>query len=124
MAAYWPGPTTPPGTASGEGDALNQEVLVALIAVVPTTLAVTLGFLASRRSTHQSVAVPLIQALRQLDAKTDRIDSEVRRRLDRLDDGLGRVATGQTDIRERIARLEGQSSAPRERLWAPRSGAL
>lgn len=103
---------------------MSQEVLVALIAVVPTTLAVILGFLASRRSTHQSVAVPLIQALRQLDAKTDRIDSEVKRRLDRLDDGLGRVATGQTDIRERIARLEGQSSIPRERLWAPRSGAL
>jgi hypothetical protein len=88
------------------------------------TVAVILGFLASRRSTYHSVAVPLIQALRQLDAKTDRIDSEVRRRLDRLDEGLGRVATGQTDIRERIARLEGQSSTHRERLWAPRSGAL
>ena len=48
-----------------------------------------------------------------MDAKTDRIDSEVRRRLDRLDDELGRVATGETDIRERIARRRRLARKPR-----------
>lgn len=103
---------------------MNEDILIALIAVVPTTLAVILGYLASRRSTRQLVTLPLIQALRRLDAKIERVDVDLKSRLDRLAEGLGGVAASQADVRERVARLEGEQTGGRERLWVPPDEAL
>lgn len=87
---------------------MNENVLVALIMAIPPTLAVVLGFLASRRSVQRSVGTPLIRAMGYLDAKIDRLAA-----------GQAELREGQAEVRERLARLEGEMGAQRRRLWAP-----
>lgn len=88
---------------------MSEQVLTALIAAAPPTIAAVLGYLASRRSLRRSVgtspSLPLAKVIERVDAKVDRVDSKV-----------DRVIDGQARIRERLARLEGERD---RRLWSP-----
>ncbi len=80
---------------------MSTELLVALVTVVPTTLAVIVGFLVNLRSVRQEVAAPLRESIQ------------------RLDDKVGRLADGLTEIRERLAHLEGGVGGHRRESWVP-----
>lgn len=72
---------------------MNDVIVVAAIAAGPPTLAAVLGYLANSRSLRRTVGepqgVPLTTIVERLDAKIDKL------------------AEGQTEVRERLARLEG-----------------
>jgi hypothetical protein len=80
---------------------MNMDLLVALVTVVPTTLAVVVGFLVNLRSVRYEVAAPLRESIRRLDDKVDRL------------------ADGLTEIRERLAHLEGSLGGQGRELWVP-----
>lgn len=86
---------------------MSSEIAIAVIAAVPPTLAAILGFLANRRSLRRSVGsnpgVPLASVMQRTETKIDRIDAKV-----------DRLAEGQAQVRERLARLEGESERS---LW-------
>lgn len=88
---------------------MSQEVITALIVATPPTIAAVLGYLANKRSLRRSVGtplrLPLANVIQRVDVKIDRVDSKV-----------DRVIEGQADIRERLARLEGERGP---RLWSP-----
>jgi hypothetical protein len=88
---------------------VSEALTVALIAAVPPSAAAVLGYLANRRSLRRSVGVrpgiPLSRVLERVETKVDRIE-----------DKLDRLAEGQTAVRERLARLEGEGDEP---LWRP-----
>lgn len=88
---------------------MSTEVVVTIIASIPPTLAAVLGYVVNRRSLRRSVGgpaeTPLPDAIRSIDVKVDG-----------LGDKVDRLAEGQIDIRERLARLEGESES---RLWSP-----
>ena len=92
---------------------MREQVLTALIAATPPTVAAILGYLANRRSLRRSVGtrpgLPLAKVIERLDTKVDRVDSKV-----------DRVIDGQAQMRERLARIEGERE---RRLWAPEEGA-
>lgn len=77
---------------------MSDAIVVAAIAAGPPTLAALLGYLANNRSLRRTVGepqgVPLITIVERLDTKVDKL------------------AGGQTAIRERIARLEGERRVP------------
>jgi hypothetical protein len=79
----------------------SEAVTVALIAAAPPSAAALLGYLANRRSLRRSVGVrpgiPLSRVLERVETKVDRID-----------DKIDRLAEGQTAVRERVARMEGE----------------
>jgi prefoldin subunit 5 len=54
------------------------------------------------------VAAPLIRAVSYLHAKIDRLAA-----------GQAELREGQSEVRERLARLEGEKAAEKPRLWAP-----
>lgn len=87
---------------------MSPDVVIAVIMALPPTLAVILGFLASRRSVQRSVGTPLIRAMGYLDAKMDRLAA-----------GQAELREGQAEVRERLARLEGEMGTQRRTLWAP-----
>lgn len=80
---------------------MSADLLVALVTVVPTTLAVIVGFLVNLRSIRQEVASPLRQSIQRLD---DKVDS---------------LAGGLTEIRERLAHLKGEVGGQRSEIWMP-----
>jgi hypothetical protein len=84
-----------------------NEVLVALIAATPPTIAAIFGYLANRRALQRSVGttpgVPLTKLLK-------RHESRFERRFDRLDAKLDQLVDQQARIRERIARLEAEGT--------------
>ncbi len=88
---------------------MSEEVITALIAATPPTIAAVLGYLATKRSLRRSVGtspgLPLAKVIERVDVKVDRVDSKV-----------DRVIDGQAQIRERLARLEGDLA---RRLWSP-----
>lgn len=88
---------------------MTSEIVIAMIAAIPPTLAVILGFLANRRSLRRSIGgstgVPLVSVIRGMDSKVERIESKV-----------DRLGEGQADVRERLAHLEGERQ---RRLWSP-----
>lgn len=88
---------------------MTSEVVIAMIAAIPPTLAAILGFLANRRSLRRSVGVstgvPLAAVIRSVDTKVERIEAKV-----------DRLGEGQADVRERLAHLEGERQ---RRLWSP-----
>lgn len=88
---------------------MTSEVVIAMIAAIPPTLAAILGFLANRRSLRRSVGVstgvPLAAVIRSVDTKVERIEAKV-----------DRLGEGQADVRERLAHLEGEGQ---RRLWSP-----
>jgi hypothetical protein len=87
---------------------VSIEIAIAVIAAVPPTLAAILGFLANRRSLRRSIGgnpgVPLASVMQRTETKIDRIDAKV-----------DRLAEGQAQVRERLARLEGESGRG---LWS------
>jgi uncharacterized membrane protein len=93
---------------------VSNELLVALATVVPTTIAIVVGLLANLRSVRselrEEVVAPFNQRMESLETS-----------LDNFRNALNRVSEGQTEIRERIARLEAQFDAveERRRIWGP-----
>ncbi|MPZ15539.1 MAG: hypothetical protein GEU73_14155 [Chloroflexi bacterium] len=92
---------------------MSQQIVIAVVAAVPPTVAAVLGFLASKRSIRRSIGgnpgVPLREVLAQMETRSNS-------RLDRIESKLDRVADEHTGIRERLARLEaGQAPRGRER---------
>jgi hypothetical protein len=87
-------------------------LLVALVVVVPTTLAIVVGFLANLRSLRselrRDIESPLGQGIQRLEGNVERPYTSVER-----------LAAGQTDIRERLARVEGSIERQRKELWRP-----
>ncbi|MDP9232977.1 MAG: hypothetical protein M3P01_00280 [Actinomycetota bacterium] len=83
--------------------------MIAVIAAAPPTLAAILGFFANRRSLRRSLGASpgasLAAVIRSVDTKVERIEAKV--------DGL---VEGQSEIRERLAHLEGETH---HRLWNP-----
>jgi hypothetical protein len=76
---------------------MTKAVAVALIAATPGVLGAVLGYLNARtlrRQTKTENAVPIGRLLEQLDGKVDRLTDHM------------------TDLRERVARLEGHASGP------------
>lgn len=81
---------------------MSESVMVALIAAGPPTLASVFAYLSSRsvrRSVGRRDAVPLYAVVELLVKKVDQ------------------VVEGQADIRERLARLEGDHGL---RIWTTR----
>lgn len=82
---------------------MSSEILVAVIAAGPPTLAAVLAYIASSRSLRRSVGeprgVPLNRVLERVEGKLDHVED----RLDHLIDEQGRT-------RERLAGLEAQRS--------------
>lgn len=72
---------------------MSEPILIVAIAAAPPTLAAILGYVANSRSIRRTVGepqgVPLLTIVERLDGKVDKL------------------AEGQTEIRERLARLEG-----------------
>lgn len=72
---------------------MSPELLVALVAAIPPTLAAVLGYLGNRRSIRRSLGnspgVPLNKVVARIESKVDKL------------------VEGQAQIRERVARLEG-----------------
>lgn len=75
---------------------MGPEILIAAIAALPPTIAAVLGYLGNRRSIRRSVGnspgVPLSKIVERVELKVDHL------------------VEGQTVIRERLARLEGERS--------------
>jgi hypothetical protein len=92
---------------------VSEEFLVALVAVVPTTLAIVVGFLANLRSLRselrREVAAPLELGIQRIESRVEALHKSV-----------DRLADGQANIREKLARLEGEVEGQRRRLWRPR----
>jgi hypothetical protein len=90
---------------------MSEQVLTALIAATPPTIAAVLGYVANRRSLRRSVGthqgVPLTKVL-------ERLETRFEGRFDRLEAKLDRAADQQVRVRERIARLEAERTWPGE----------
>ena len=82
---------------------MSSEILVAVIAAAPPTLAAVLGYVASKRSLKRSVGdnpgLPLHQVLARMESRFDS-------RFDRVESKIDRIADEQAATRERLARLE------------------
>jgi hypothetical protein len=90
---------------------MSNQVVVTVIAAIPPTLAAILGFLATKRSLRRSVGaspgVSLAAVLRRIDTKVERVEAKV-----------DRLGEANAEMRERLARLEGETRKP---LWSPPS---
>lgn len=98
---------------------MSEGVVIALISVIPTTLAVVFGFAASRRNARDSIARPLIHAIASVEARMTHLTGQTGVRFDAVENGLREVIERQAEIRERLARLEGRRLGAEERLWVP-----
>jgi hypothetical protein len=82
---------------------MSSEVLVAVIAAGPPTLAAVLSYVASKRSLKRAIGdnpgMPLHKVLL-------RMESRFESRFDRVESKIDRVVEGQAATRERLARLE------------------
>lgn len=89
---------------------MSQEIVIAVIAAVPPTLAALLAYVASKRSLKRSIggnpAIPLREVLAQMELRSNG-------RFDRIESKLDRVVDEHAWVRERLARLE----ATETRLW-------
>lgn len=83
---------------------MSSEILVAMIAGLPPTLAAVLAYVANSRSIRRSVGAPPGVPLARL--------------IERLEEKVDRLTEGQAGVRERLARLEGFGMRP-----APKSRA-
>lgn len=94
---------------------MSSEILVAIIAAGPPTLAAVLSHLASKRSLKRSIGdnpgMPLREVLTRMETRTET-------RFDRLESKIDRMVDGQAGVRERLASLEAES--PRGKR--PRAG--
>ena len=96
-----------------------NELLVALIAATPPTIASVLGYLASRRSLRRSVGawsgVPLVRVLERFEKRVEAGFDRVEARLDRVDGKIDRLGEIQARTGERVARLEAEHRWPGKR---------
>lgn len=76
---------------------MKAGVLIAVIAAFPPTLAAVLGYLANSRNIRRAVGAPPGVPLARI--------------VERLEQKIDLLAEGQTVVRERLARLEGEQSA-------------
>ncbi len=78
---------------------MNEQVVIALIAAIPPSLAAIFGYLATKRTIMRSVGTrrgfSIARGLARLDSKIDRVDAKV-----------AAIGAGQSDIVERLSRLE------------------
>ena len=89
---------------------MRTAVVAALVAAVPPTVAALLTFLQARATNRRAAeqdAVGVARILGEMGGTIERIEATV----ERLDDGV-------TDLRERVARLEGPPEQGRRRLRA------
>lgn len=76
---------------------MKTGVLIAIIAAIPPTLAAILGYRANARALRRSIGTPPGVPLTRI--------------VERLEHKIDRLAEGQTVVRERLARLEGEREA-------------
>jgi hypothetical protein len=98
---------------------VSEQVWVTLIAAGPPTLASVLWYLAHRRlrkSVGASPGVPLSELIHRLERQSDRRFDRLEGRLDRIDGRVERLSDVQSQMRERLARLERTDAG---RLWSP-----
>ncbi len=88
---------------------MSSEIVVAIIAAGPPTVAAVLSYVASKRSLQRSIGdnpgMPLHTVL-------VRMESRFESRFDRVESKIDRVTEGQTATRERLARLEAERGGP------------
>jgi hypothetical protein len=88
---------------------MSPEIVVAIIAACPPTIAAVLTYVASKRSLRRSIGdnpgMPLHRLL-------VRMESRFESRFDRVESKIDRVVEGQTATKERLARLEA------EQMWS------
>jgi hypothetical protein len=99
---------------------VSDNVLIALINAAAMVLLLLLAHFIDRRAASRRIT-------QSIDGLRDRVSGTessltaglgaVGRSLQRLEDNVERLHKGQVDIRERLARLEGETGRPR--LWAP-----
>ncbi len=85
---------------------MTATLIVAVIAAVPPTLAALLAFFGTRRSDRVAVeerAATFALSLENLQATVGRVESTV----DRVEQGVVDLRGVVTDLKERVARLEG-----------------
>ncbi len=82
---------------------MSSEILVAVIAAGPPTVAAVLSYVASKRSLKRAIGdtpgIPLHDMLTQMEGRFET-------RFDRLESRIDRVLEDNSATRERIARLE------------------
>ena len=83
---------------------MSSEILVAMIAGLPPTLAAVLAYVANSRSIRRSVGSPPGVPIARL--------------IERLEEKVDRLTEGQAVVRERLARLEGFGMRPTPRSRA------
>lgn len=85
---------------------MSSEVLVAVIAAGPPTLAAVLSYVASKRSLKRTIGdnsgMPLREVLTRMETRTET-------RFDRLESKVDGMMDGQAGVRERLASLEAES---------------
>lgn len=101
---------------------MSDNVLIALINAAAMVLLLLLAHFINRRAGSRRVTQS-IDALRNRVSATESSLTAglgaVGRSLQKLEDKVGQLHEGQVDIRERLARLEGEGGGRRPRLWAP-----
>lgn len=101
---------------------MSDNVLIALINAAAMVLLLLLAHFINRRAGSRRVT----QSIDRLRDRVSGTESSltaglgaVGRSLQRLEESVERLHEGQVDIRERLARLEGERVGGRARLWAP-----
>ena len=78
---------------------MNEQIVIALIAAIPPSLAAVLGYLATKRTILRSVGTrrgfSIARTLARMDSKIDRVDAKV-----------SEIGAGQSDLARRLSRLE------------------
>jgi hypothetical protein len=101
---------------------VSDNVLIALVKAAAMVLLLLLAHVIDRRAASRRV-MESIDALRNRVSATESSLTAglgvVGRSLQKLEDSIERLHEGQVDIRERLARLEGERIGGRPRLWAP-----
>jgi septation ring formation regulator EzrA len=105
---------------------VSDNVLIALIDAAAMVLLLIAAYAIDRRAGSRRMT----QSIDSLRDRVSGVESSLTAgvgaivtRLQRLEEGVERLHEGQMDIRERLARLEGESAARKPTLWDPQEGA-
>jgi hypothetical protein len=100
---------------------VSDNVLIALINAAAMVLLLLVAHVVDRRSSSRRV-MKSIESLRNRVSATESSMTAglgaIAARIQRLEEGVGRLHDGQIDIRERLARLEGETAARKRELWS------
>jgi hypothetical protein len=104
---------------------MSDNVSIALIDAAAMVLLLIAAYAIDRRAGSRRIT-------QSIDSLRDRVSGAesslsaglgaVVARLQRLEESVDRLHEGQVDIRERLARLEGETMARKPTLWPPREG--